>query len=299
MNIKCPSCGNLCAGTAVFCNNCGTRLASPSSPGPKSQQQQIAQMAAPHASSGQQKSAISQAAAAAQPPAQVSAVQQPPVQQSCVQPAPQQPAVPQKKAKKKKKHGFLKFLMWIAIIAAFLALLWFSFGNILTLYLHSEDVVATVNSGSLELPGLGSDRDELPDFVQEMLGQGEPSGNPVIDANLPYLQIRRENIHGFFGDARVEYVITAPDVEGYLMELDMTTVTSSQQLLDMVLEYIPRAPFKEFHVTVQYHKDGFFSIDWRGNYMTPEFSDAVSGGLNSAYNRIYQQMMDELKEAMS
>ncbi len=196
----------------------------------------------------------------------------------------------------RKKHGFLKALLCLAVTTGVLALLWFAVGNWITLYFHSNDVVETLNSGSMELAGLESAYSTLPNFVQDMLAMEQTEENPVIEANLPYIRASRKKIYGFFGAASVEYVIYAPNVEDYLLELDMSTINSSEQLLELVVSNIPNLPLKEHCVAVEYYKDGLFS--WRGNYLTTAFSNAVSGGLNSAYNQFYFEMMKAFEEAL-
>lgn len=200
--------------------------------------------------------------------------------------------------KKKKRHGFLKFLLVTAIILVVLSLLWFSFGNLMTLYIHTNNVAAEINSGSFELDDAGNSAyDELPDYVKEMLGDAleeEEQNGPIMEAVMPYVEAKRTAIHGFFGGSTVEYTITAPDLEAWVTSLDPTAVTSSEQMLSELLEYIPNAPKRKQTVTVEYFRDGLFG--WQGNYRTPEFADALSGGLNSAYNLLYRQMLEELEE---
>lgn len=204
---------------------------------------------------------------------------------------------PVPKQKKKKKHRFLKFLMWLFLIAAALALLWFAVGNMITLHFHSEKVVSAINGGSLDLPGLKSNTSEMPNYVKQMLGKSDENDNgPVVEAVLPYLHVQRDKIHGFFGASEVDYIIYAPDLESWLLDMDTSTIYSSEQLLSELLAYIPNAPLKARRVSIKYYSEGLF--DWRGNYKTPEFADAISGGINSAYNVYYEKMLQEIKEAL-
>lgn len=207
----------------------------------------------------------------------------------------------QKKPKKKRKMpGILKFLMVLIIIAGVLFGSWYAFGNMLTLYFHSQDVVDTLNSGSLELAGTQSAYDELPNYIKEMLGEEEPQDDfgPVTKAVLPYISVKRTKINGFLTNSTVTYEITAPDLENWLLNLEPGSFSDENELLALMTEYIETAPDRTVEVEVQYDHDGIFDFEWRGNYYTREFSDAICGGLNSAYNVIYEQAMDEIEEAL-
>ena len=184
----------------------------------------------------------------------------------------------------------------IAAIAAFLV---FAFGNYITLKFHTDKVLSTLNSGNLDLSQLQSDPyEDLPLYVIEMMGQSdEPSElGPVVSAMVPYLSFERTQIHGFFGGSQVEYRILSRDLSQWILSLDYSTVTSTEQLQQMLLEYIPEAPLKEYYVTVTYYKDGLFG--WKGNYETPEFADAISGGLNTAFNGLYDKMIEEMEDVL-
>lgn len=199
----------------------------------------------------------------------------------------------------KKKHTGLRILLAFAIILAILALLWFAVGNMVTLYVHSEDVVEQLNSGDLDLPGVrNTDFSVLPHYMQQTLGETAEaqSDGPIMEAVLPYLRVERETIHGFFTQSSVDYSISAPDLETWLLSTDLMQFSSQDELLGAMLDYIPSAPLRTVTVTVEYDRDGLFG--WRGEYQTVEFADAVSGGLNTAYNVLYEQMLKELEEAL-
>lgn len=187
----------------------------------------------------------------------------------------------------------------IVAIAALAAFLVFAFGNYITLKFHTDQVLRSLNSGNLDLSQFQSDPyEDLPPYVIEMMGQsGEPSElGPVVSAMVPYLSFERTQIHGFFGGTQVEYRIVSRDLSPWLLSLDYTTVTSTEQLQQMLLEHIPEAPLKEYDVTVTYYKDGLFG--WKGNYEIPEFADAISGGLNTAFNGLYDKMIEEMEEVL-
>lgn len=235
--------------------------------------------------------------------------------QSPTAPAVQQPQQPNttagtsekgksKKEKKKKKHklpGILRFLIVIIIIAGVLFGGWYAFGNMITLYLHSEDVVETLNSGSLELEGTESAYDELPDYVKDMLGEDyvEEDYGPITKAVLPYISVKRAGINGFFNGSTVVYEISAPDLESWLLGLEDGAFTTEDELMTLMTQYMESAPIRTVEVEIQYERDGFFSTQWHGNYYTREFTDAICGGLNSAYNVLYEQAMEEINQALA
>ena len=194
----------------------------------------------------------------------------------------------------------MRFIIANVIIFGVLFGIWYGFGNMVTLYLHSEEVLETLNSGSLELAGTESAYDRLPNYIKKMMDDEyfEKDYGPVTTAVLPYIKAERAAIHGFFGSSAVSYTISAPDLESWLLSLDFNSVTDENQLMDMMREYLKNAPRRYATVRVEYARESIFSIEWRGNYYTREFADAVCGGFNSAYNVLYQQAMQELWEAM-
>ncbi len=208
-------------------------------------------------------------------------------------PAPKAP----KSKKKHKLPWILRFIIANIIIVLFLFGVWYAFGNLITLGSHSNKVVETLNSGSLELPGMNNAYNELPNYIKDMLGEEYKNKNeygPMTKAILPYISAEKVKVNGFFGSSSVEYRITAPDIESWLLELDPASVTSADALLTMMEEYIKTAPKRSANVTIEYTRNGFFSTDWYGNYYTREFSDAVCGGFNSAYNELYSKVYDEI-----
>ena len=222
---------------------------------------------------------------------------------------PQQPPVPTgtpptekpKKAKKKRKlPGIIWFLIIITLIAGVLFGGWYAFGNMVTLYFHSEDVVETLNSGSLELEGTESAYDELPNYVKDMLGEdyAQEDYGPITKAVLPYISVERAEINGFFNESTVIYEITAPDLESWLLGLEDGSFQTEDELMALMTEYMENAPTRTAQVEIKYERDGFFSFQWYGNYYTREFTDAICGGLNSAYNVLYEQAMDEIQEVL-
>ena len=242
-------------------------------------------------------------ATAEQPPAPTWIAQTPP--QAPVPPqAPMPPRAPQKAKKEKKKHKLpwmLRFIIAIVIIAGVLFGCWYAFGNMITLYFHSEDVLETLNSGSLELAGTESAYDELPDYVKDMLGDEcvEEDYGPITKAVLPYISVKRVKINGFFDESTVTYEITAPDLESWMLGLDKDSFENEDELMALMTRYIESAPLRTEQVEIKYERDGLVSIKWRGNYYTREFANAICGGFNDAYNVLHEQAMEELEEFLS
>lgn len=214
-------------------------------------------------------------------------------------PSPEAKGKKQKKSGKKRKLGWLWALISILAAAGIIAFLIFAFGNYFTLKIHTAKVLDSLNSGNLDLSEFQSDPyKDLPLYVVEMMGEkNDPSElGPIVSAMAPYLRFEISEIHGFFGGSEVEYRIISRDIGGWLLALDYSAVTSSEELQRMILDYIPNAPLKEHYVTVRYYRDGIFG--WKGNYEIPEFADALSGGLNSAYNALYDKMMEEMEDVL-
>ena len=147
----------------------------------------------------------------------------------------------------------------------------------ITLYFHSEDVVQTLNSGSLDLQGTENAYDELPNYIKEMLDEKyiENDYGPITKSVLPYIHVERESINGWFGASTVTYRITAPDLEVWLLNIDPVSVTDENQLLRMLDEYVMDAPKRTTVVEVSYARSHIFAIEWTGDYFTPEFTNAV------------------------
>lgn len=311
MKIFCPKCGTPLEGDVNFCFKCGFDVVSymNSQKAQAEQTEQKTELSAEEITpintgvsgdsappqNSEEKSEI---------PEQVPSEQVPSEEQNKVseQTADTSPVPVSKKDKKKNKKKnkkklpfIIRFFRAIIIIGAVLFVLWFGFGNMVTLYLHSEEVVETLNSGSLELAGTENAYTELPNYVKDMLDDKylEDEQGPITKAVLPYIKAERISINGFFGMATVKYKITAPDIENWLLNLDPTLVTSEQALLSLMQTYIESAPQRSVEVDVQYDRKNIFSVDWRGNYYTREFADAVCGGFNSAYSTLLEQAMKE------
>jgi hypothetical protein len=204
---------------------------------------------------------------------------------------------PKKKAKKKK--GCLVALIITLVVLALVAFLVFAAGNYLSLRLHTNKVLDSLNSGNMDLSQFQVDPyKDLPLYVIEMMGEAaEPAEvGPVVSAMAPHLTFDRIRILDFLGTGQVEYRILSRDLSGWILSLDYASITSPEQLQQMLLDYIPKAPLKEYFVTVTYYNDGLFR--WKGNYETPEFANAISGGLNTAFNALYEKMIEEMEDVL-
>lgn len=201
---------------------------------------------------------------------------------------------PKKKVETKTK---IKRLCIFLGIVGILALCWVAFINMITLSAHSNEVVDTINASSLDVPGLRNEAyNALPHYAKEYVDNpADTSSGPIVQAVLPYVHIERVRVRGFFLNSSVEYKISAPDMESWILQLDESDVKSEKAFMKSLEQYLTDAPYTERNVTVEYSKD---SDGWKGNYKTPEFLDAISGGVNSAYTELYSQMLSELKEAL-
>jgi hypothetical protein len=148
----------------------------------------------------------------------------------------------------------------------------------------------------LDVPGAHYNKyAELPDFVIEMLGEDpdKPAYGPLMSEIILHINVERNKVNGWFGQSSVEYTISAPDMESWLLNMDENKEYTEETLLAEMLEYIPNAPKRTQVVTIDYARDGLFG--WTGNYMSLDFTNAISGGINSAYNTIYEEISEDLE----
>ena len=284
MTKNCPSCGAICKTQASFCNQCGSSFISQDPLTPSDNEAVIEPLAEQIIEDSKEELILE-------------------VEEISKKSLKKQPKKKNKKRKKSKLIGFLKFMLTLICIAAVLFLLWITLGKWLTLHFHSNEVVESLNAGSLDFPGShNSDYNELPDYAKEMLGENikkEQENGPLLNAVLPYLEVERVEINWFRSGASIEYCISAPDVEHWFMSLTKEDIAKGQETLMKDLDnYLIIANRRKKNVTVEYTKSGLFSIDWQGNYETIEFADAISGGVNTAYNELYKQAIDEMEEML-
>jgi len=329
----CPRCGHGDYTPGYFCTNCGYHQSQPiqTSNTPPAAPQPGANPPSPHVSSPtpvqnpmlqpiqqpvQNHQPVSQPVqqrvsnptsadvyrSASQPAQQPVQPYQPAPQQT---PQPMEPAVrgkgkKQKPVKVKRKRSakvFFKKLLIFILVNAFLVFLWFAVGNYITLTIHSSEVIETINSGSLELSGVvNDDFDKLPTYVQNRLQRPQQKNGPIVDRMLPYIRIERVKVNGFFGGSSVEYKVAVPDLEEWILSLKDSGINNQEDFLAEMEHYIRQAPRAPRSVTIHYYSDGWFS--WKGNYNTPEFLDAITGGMNTAYTKLYEEAMDELEEML-
>lgn len=197
---------------------------------------------------------------------------------------------------KKGVKRILKPILVIVIVAAVVAFAWFAVGNQITLSIHTDKDVKTMNSGSLEMPGANYNQyGDMPDYVVEMLGGNpdSPDYGPLMTEVLKYVYVERNSVNGFFGKSTAEFTIYAPDLESWLVNLDGSKKYTQDTLLEEMKAYLPNAPKRSQQVTIEYAHDGIFG--WQGNYMSLEFANAVSGGINTAYNELYTEFSKDLE----
>lgn len=186
------------------------------------------------------------------------------------------------------------------LITALLAVLACTAGSYLMLSYETDRVVDAMNSGEFVLSEFQRNvYKDMPHYVLEMMGKTETDteNGPIVKAMAPYLTVERTKINGFLkGKSQVEFRILSRDLSAWILTLDYKAFSTPEELQQAILEYIPQAPVKEYYVTVTYYREGFF--DWKGNFEIPEFADAISGGLNTAYNALYDRMIEEMEDIL-
>lgn len=199
---------------------------------------------------------------------------------------------------KRRTTWFIKFfLVLAAAIAAVIFALW-AVGNTVILNFKAPSDARSINGGDISFMNTESEAySKLPNYVKEMLPEKKQEDNgPVLDAILPYVGAEVEKIDGYFGKAEVTFLVCAPDVGNWLRGIDIASVGSSEALLSMMCDAVPTMPLRFDSVTVKYNRKGIFDLE--GNFKTAEFANALYGGFNEAYNEIYEQVINDIKEAL-
>ena len=93
-------------------------------------------------------------------------------------------------------------------------------------------------------------------------------------------------------DTTITYTIVSPDISDFFQAYadELETIDTSEELGELLLEYSKKAPQKEYTVTLEYTvtEDGVEIA-----YNSPEFINAMTGGLLEAYSDIYNQYLEE------
>lgn len=91
-------------------------------------------------------------------------------------------------------------------------------------------------------------------------------------------------------DASITYIITAPDISDFFTACadDLDAITTSEELAQAIQAYAEIAPQKEYIVSVPYT---ISDKDIDVSYDTPEFINAMTGGLLDAYFAVYDQYL--------
>lgn len=93
-------------------------------------------------------------------------------------------------------------------------------------------------------------------------------------------------------DSRITYTIISPDISDFFQVYadKLSSIGTSEELGQLLLEYAHKAPQKEQEVSLVY------TITEEGidvSYDNPEFINAMTGGLLEAYYDIYTQYLTE------
>lgn len=200
---------------------------------------------------------------------------------------------------KKRLPWFFKMLFIIAAAVLAVIFLWYAFGNVLLLNIHAHYAVSEINSGSIEFTKSENEAyGRLPEYVKSMLDTPEPEDDgPIMKAMLPYIRAEVAGVNGLFGGREITLRVFAPDLEAFLEDLDINTVSSSDELQSMLLNYIPSAPLRSEEVTVSCFKKSIFTLE--GVWDDEGFVNALYGGFNSAYADFYTRAVNEIKEALA
>ena len=93
-------------------------------------------------------------------------------------------------------------------------------------------------------------------------------------------------------ESSVTYTIVAPDLSDFFTVCaeEIDAVTTSEELGQVIMSYAEAAPRKEYTVSVPYTISDT-GIDVA--YDTPEFINAMTGGLLEAYSALYDQYLSE------
>lgn len=92
------------------------------------------------------------------------------------------------------------------------------------------------------------------------------------------------------------YEVKAPDLSGVFSDLSNDAVGMTESDFEQYLsDYIQSADIITTSVSVSYTYDG---KDFSANYKTPEFINAITGGLLNAYQSLYQEMVNEYLQEM-
>lgn len=157
----------------------------------------------------------------------------------------------------------------------------------------AEEIVNSINDndmGTLQKLIMGEDDltydEELSDFFDIENEEDSSSENGIISEIVAQDSIKLKKIN----DSTIEYEIKAPKLENIFQDaLDQNLEDS--EIEDYLREYIRNADKEKIDVEVSYtYVDGIFEAD----YETEEFVNALTGNMIKSYQKLVQQMIQEL-----
>lgn len=157
----------------------------------------------------------------------------------------------------------------------------------------AEEIVNSINDndmGTLQKLIMGEDDltydEELSDFFDTENEEDSSSENGIISEIVAQDSIKLKKIN----DSTIEYEIKAPKLENIFQDaLDQNLEDS--EIEDYLREYIRNADKEKIDVEVSYtYVDGIFEAD----YETEEFVNALTGNMIKSYQKLVQQMIQEL-----
>ena len=161
----------------------------------------------------------------------------------------------------------------------------------------AEEIGTAIENGNIEdINNLifGIDESEVISGLEEIIGTGETeTKQEVILSDI----FQRNTIKvGNVSENTIEYEIEAPDLQEIFIEiLSKKEILSEEQLLSYMKEYVAQAQLRKVTVAVPYTMENEKIVI---DYQSQEFIDGITGGLLSAYQQLYQDMINEYMKEM-
>lgn len=162
---------------------------------------------------------------------------------------------------------------------------------------NAEKIGIIIENGDIdEISNLifGIEESETISGLEEIIGTG---GTDTKQEGILNDIFQRNTIKvGNISENTIEYEIEAPNLQEIFVEiLNNKEILSEEQLLLYMKEYVAQAQLRKVTVAVTYTiENKEIVID----YQNQEFIDGITGGLLSAYQQLYQDMINEYMKEM-
>ena len=163
--------------------------------------------------------------------------------------------------------------------------------------INAKEIGTIIESGNIEdINNLifGIDKLEVIGGLEEIIGNQEidTENKGILSDIFQRNTIKVRNV----SDNMIEYEIEAPDLKELFLEiLNKKEVLSQEQFLSYMKEYVTKAKLKKVTVEVPYTMENEKVII---DYQNQEFIDGITGGLLSAYQQLYEDMINEYMKEM-